>query len=80
MAVNNVSLSDSLLAEVREAAESEHRTTDAVLEDAVRKYIDDRSWARLREYGNERGRASEFQGEEGIDRAIAEYRTEKRTR
>ena len=80
MASNNISLSDSLLAEIQVAAQAEDRTVEAVLQDAVKKYLDDRSWTKLIAYGRERARVSQYQGEEGIDRAISEYRAEKHGR
>jgi predicted transcriptional regulator len=79
-AANNISLSERLLAEVQAAAEERHVPPEVVLEEAVTKYFEDRSWARLVEYGRERAKATGYEGEEGVDRAIAEYRAENRNR
>jgi metal-responsive CopG/Arc/MetJ family transcriptional regulator len=80
MAANNISLPEPLLAQIRSAAEAEHRTTDEVLADAVKRYLEERSWATLVEYGRAQAKATGYEGEEGADRAIAEYRAEKRGR
>lgn len=76
MAANNVSLPEPLLAEVRNAAEVEHRTVDEVLADAVKSYLEDRSWTRLLEYGQERAAEMGIK-ESDIDRLIAESRAER---
>jgi metal-responsive CopG/Arc/MetJ family transcriptional regulator len=73
-------LPDELIQKVEDCALAENKQPAEVLEEAVRKYLDDRSWAKLVEYGRERGAATGYQGEEGVDRAIAEYRAEKRAR
>jgi hypothetical protein len=72
---NSVSLSEELLAGLRSAAEAEHRSINDVLADAVRRYLEDRSWTRLFEYGAERASASGLR-ESDIDRLIAESRAE----
>jgi hypothetical protein len=77
---NNISLPERLLAEVQAAAEERHVTPEVVLEEAVTKYFEDHSWAKLVEYGRERAKATGYECVEGVDRAIAEYRGEKRAR
>jgi metal-responsive CopG/Arc/MetJ family transcriptional regulator len=79
-AANNISLPERLLAEVEAAAAERHVAPEKVFEEAVKKYLEDLSWAKLVEYGRERGKATGYEGEEGTDRAIAEYRAEKRAR
>jgi metal-responsive CopG/Arc/MetJ family transcriptional regulator len=76
----SVNLPEHLLAEVQAVALTEHRSVDEVLEDAVKKYLDERSWMNLIRYGRERAIATGYEGDEGADRAIAEYRAEKRSR
>jgi metal-responsive CopG/Arc/MetJ family transcriptional regulator len=80
MAANNISLPEPLLAQIRSAAEAERRTTDEVFADAVKRYLEERSWTTLVEYGREQAKATGFEGEEGVDRAIAEFRAEKHSR
>ena len=76
-AANNISLPEPLLAEIRSAAQAEHRSVDEVLIDAVKRYVEERSWTRLLDYGAERARALGLQ-ESDVDRLIAESRAERR--
>jgi metal-responsive CopG/Arc/MetJ family transcriptional regulator len=55
-AVNNISLPDPLLAEIQSAAQAEHRSVDEVLSDAVKRYVKERSWTRLLDYGAARAK------------------------
>ena len=77
-AVNNISLPEPLLAEIRSAAEAEHRSVDEVLTDAVKRYIEERSWTKLLEYGAERAKALGV-NESDVDHLIAESRAEQRS-
>jgi hypothetical protein len=79
-AVNHVALPESLMAEVQAEAEERHISVEKVVEDAITKYFGDHSWTKLVAYGRESARAAGYEGQEGIDRAIAEYRAEKRAR
>jgi metal-responsive CopG/Arc/MetJ family transcriptional regulator len=73
---NNVSLPEPLLSKIQGAARAEHRSVEDVLADAVKRYLDDRSWTSLLAYGQER--AAELGiNESGIDRLIAESRAER---
>jgi metal-responsive CopG/Arc/MetJ family transcriptional regulator len=74
---NSISLPEELLAGIRSAADAERRSVDAVLADAVQRYLEDRSWTRLFDYGAERARALGLR-ESDADRLIAESRTENR--
>ena len=76
-AVNNVSLPEPLLAEIQSAAQAEHRGVDEVLTDAVKRYIEERSWTKLLDYGAERAKALGVK-ESDVDRLIAESRAEQR--
>ncbi len=78
-AANNISLPDPLLAEIKSAAQAEHRSVDEVLADAVKRYLEDRSWERLLSRGQERAKDLGIE-EADVDRLIAEYRMEKRSR
>ena len=77
-AVNNISLPEPLLAEVQSAAQAEHRSVDEVLTDAVRRYVDERSWTKLLDYGAERAKTLGVK-ESDVDRLIAESRAEQRS-
>jgi metal-responsive CopG/Arc/MetJ family transcriptional regulator len=72
-AVNNISLPEPLLAEIQSAAQAEHRSVDEVLTDAVRRYVEERSWTKTLDYGAERARALGIK-ESDVDRLIAESR------
>ncbi len=74
---NNISLPEPLLAEIRSAAQAEHRSVDEVLTDAVKRYIEERSWTRLLDYGAERAKTLGVT-ESDIDRLITESRAQQR--
>jgi hypothetical protein len=75
---NNISLPEPLLAAIRSAAQAEHRSVDEVLTDAVKRYVEERSWTKLLDYGAERAKTLGVK-ESGIDRLIAESRAEQRS-
>ena len=77
-AVKNISLPESLLKEIQSAAQPEHRSVDEVLTDAVKRYVEDRSWTTLLDYGAERAKALGVK-ESDVDRLIAESRAEQRS-
>ena len=74
-AANNISLPEPLLAEIQSAAQAEHRSVDEVLTDAVKRYVEERSWAKLLSYGAERAKSLGVQ-ESDVDRLVAESRAE----
>ena len=76
---NSISLPEELLAGIRSAADAERRSVDDVLADAVQRYLEERSWTRLFEYGAERSNALGLR-ESDVDRLIAESRAEQRNR
>ena len=76
MAAGNITIPDSLLAEIQNAAEAEHRSVEDVLTDAVKKYLEDRSWEKLFRCGRERAEAEGITSEEGIDQVISDWRKE----
>ena len=67
----NISIPESLLAEIQNAAKAEHRSVDEVLTDAVKRYVEERSWTKLLDYGAERAKALGIK-ESDVDRLIAE--------
>jgi predicted RNA-binding Zn-ribbon protein involved in translation (DUF1610 family) len=52
-------------------------SVDEVLTDAVKRYVEDRSWTKLLDYGAERAKTLGIK-ESDIDRLIAESRAEQR--
>ena len=77
-AANNISLPEPLLAEIQSAAQAEHRSVDEVLTDAVKRYVEERSWMKLLDYGAERAKARGVK-ESDVDHLIAESRAEQRS-
>ena len=77
-AANNITLPEPLLAEIQIAAQAEHRTVYEVLTDAVKRYVEERSWTRLLDYGAERAKALGVK-ESDVDRLIAESRAGQRS-
>jgi metal-responsive CopG/Arc/MetJ family transcriptional regulator len=77
-AANNISLPEPLLAEIQSAAQAEHRSVDDVLTEAVKRYVEERSWTKLLDYGAERVKTLGVQ-ESDVDRLIAESRAEQRS-
>jgi hypothetical protein len=75
---NSISLPAELLAGIRSAADAEHRSVNDLLADAVQRYLEDRSWTNLLEYGAKRVKALRIE-EPDVDRLIAESRAEQRT-
>jgi metal-responsive CopG/Arc/MetJ family transcriptional regulator len=75
----NITLPEPLLAEVQSAAQAEHRSVDEVLTDAVKRYLDERSWTSMLEEGQRHAKALGLK-ESDVDRLIAEHRAEKRSR
>ncbi len=75
MATGNISLPELLLAEIRNAAEAQHRTADDLAADAIRRYLNEQSWTQFVER-NERRAKDMGITEDDVDRLIAEYRAE----
>ena len=74
----NISLPEPLLAEIQSAAQAEHRSVDEVLTDAARRYVEERSWTKLLDYGAERAKTLGIK-ESDVDRLITESRAEQRS-
>ncbi|MGC2656704.1 MAG: hypothetical protein WA324_01925 [Bryobacteraceae bacterium] len=69
-------ISEELLHKIEETAREQNREPAEVVADAVRKYLDEQSWVKALGYGRERAQASGITTEEGVDRAIADWRKE----
>lgn len=72
-------ISDELLREVQEAADAEQRGVDEVLTDAVRRYLDDRTWQRLVASAQHRAKAKGLT-EDDVPRLVAEARRGRHSR
>jgi len=80
MTTTNLPLSAELVKQLNDAARAQHKKPAELLEEAVKQYLEDRSWVKLMEYGRERAKALGITTEEDIDRLIAESRSEQRAR
>ena len=76
---NNISLPEPLLAEILSAAQAENRSVEEILQEAIRQYLDNRSWTKILGYGQRRAKELGLT-EADIDRAIAETRAEQHRR
>jgi metal-responsive CopG/Arc/MetJ family transcriptional regulator len=70
-----VKMPSSLLAEVQEAANEEHRTREELVREAVERYLKDRRWQRLLAYGEQQARSLGL-SDTDVPRLIEEYRRE----
>ena len=68
-----VKMPSSLLAEVQELANEEHRTSEDLVCEAVERYLKDRRWQRLLAYGEQQARSLGL-SDTDIPRLIEEYR------
>jgi metal-responsive CopG/Arc/MetJ family transcriptional regulator len=69
-------ISEDLLHQVEETARAQNRQPEEVVTEAVRKYLDEQRWMRALGYGRQRATAVGITTEEGIDKAIADWRRE----
>ena len=70
-----IRMPSSLLAKVQAAADEEHRSRDEVLLEAVERYLRERRWQRLLEYGEQQASLLGL-NETDVPRLIEEYRRE----
>ncbi len=75
---NNISVPEPLLSEVESVARVEHSVEEVVAE-ALRKYLDGRSWLKFVERNELRAKEMGIT-EDDVDRLITEYRAENRRR
>jgi metal-responsive CopG/Arc/MetJ family transcriptional regulator len=67
----------NLLAQAETIAAAQHVSMDELIQDAVRRYVDERGWQELYAYGEEQARKLGIK-EEDVDRIIHEFREEDR--
>lgn len=73
----SLSIPPDLLREAERTAKREGRTRSELFREALRRYISDQRWQRLRQYGAGHSQLLGLQ-ETDVDRLIHEYRTERR--
>jgi hypothetical protein len=71
-------VSPELIRQIEEEARTENRRPSQVIEDAWRRYVDEKAWERLIESGQENAKRLGLK-ESDVDGLIAEYRGDKRT-
>ena len=74
-----VLLSEELIHEMEETAHAQNRKPAEVLEEAVRKYLDEQSWQAFVGNAEERNRAKGL-AEEDVPRLVSEVRRENQER
>jgi hypothetical protein len=72
-------VSPELIRQIEEEARTENRRPSQVIEDAWRRYIDEKSWERLIESGQKNADRLRLKVSD-VDGLIAEYRGDKRPR
>ena len=72
-----LSMPPMLLAEIREAADEDQRTTEELVREAIERYLEDRRWQRLLAYGEQQARSLGLTDAD-VPRLIEEYRQERR--
>jgi predicted transcriptional regulator len=80
MITTNLPLSGELAKQLEDAARAQKKEPAELLLEAVKQYLEDRSWAKLMGYGQERAKTLGIKTEEDINRLIAESRSEQRAR
>lgn len=75
MTDSNSLLSEKLLSQVKQTARDQNREPAEVVEDAVRKYLEEQSWIGFVQRNERRARANGI-GEDDIERLISEVRRE----
>jgi hypothetical protein len=73
--IGNLPVPSVLIAQMEEIADAEGRTLDEVAQDAIQRFIDDRRWGRLVNYGKSQARALGLKSSD-VTRLIDESRRE----
>lgn len=71
--IKSLSLPERLRIEIEKVAKAQDRSVNEVLAEAVDRYVKDRQWAGLKQYGREKAKESRI-GEADVDRLVAESR------
>jgi len=73
---NTIAIPPALLAEIQAAADEEKRPAEEVLREALERYLENRRWQRILDYGQQRARELGLT-EADVPRLIAEARRER---
>ncbi len=75
----HATISPALLNQAEQAAQAEHITLDEVLQKAVERYIEDRRWQKVYQFGEQQARKLGIK-EGDVDRIIHQRRAKERAR
>lgn len=77
--IESVKMPSSLLAELKAAANEEHRSRDELVREAIESYLKNRRWQRLLAYGEQQARSLGLTDAD-VPRLIEAYRQEHQSR
>ncbi len=72
--VMTLSLPPEMVKEVERIVKEENRTKSELFREALRKYINDKRWLQIRQWGLKISRELEVSTEEDVDKLIHQYR------
>jgi len=75
--VITLSLPPKMVKEVEQIVKEEKRTKSGLFREALRKYINDKRWQEMRQWGLKASRELEISTEEEVDELIHQYRKVK---
>jgi CopG family transcriptional regulator/antitoxin EndoAI len=75
--VMTLSLPPEMVKEVERIIKKEKRTKSELFREALRKYIDDKQWLKIRQWGLKSSQELNISTEEDVDRLIHQHRKAK---
>lgn len=75
--IMTLSLPPEMVKEVERITKEEHRTKSELFREALRKYINDKRWLQIRQWGLKASQKLGVSTEEDVDKFIHQYRKEK---
>lgn len=75
--VMTLSLPPEMVKEVERIVKEENRTKSELFREALRRYINDKRWLQIRQWGLKASRELEVSTEEDVDKLIHQYRKAK---
>ncbi len=76
--VMTLSLPPEMLKEVDQLVKEENRTRSELIREALRKYVNDKRWLQIKQWGLQSARELDISTEDEIDSFIHEYRKGKK--
>ncbi len=75
--IMTLSLPPEMVKEVERIVKEENRTKSELFREALRRYINDKRWLQIRQWGLKISRKLEVSTEEDVDKLIHQYRKAK---